>query len=153
MCGASKYFVDFIERCLVWYPEFRISPEDALMHNFVICEMDYDELCLHKQKIKRIQRGDYESRVSKGNCGGKMYTNITGSVMIGNGRNKRSSYSYEKKKMMVFHKGLKRKRNSDNDNNACGNNTSNLYAIPSARGKEGSCNGNYMKINKIKNKK
>ena len=154
MCGASKYFVDFVERCLVWYPEFRISPEDALMHNFVICEMDYDELCMHKQKIKRIQRGgDYESKVSKGNCGNKMYTNITSTVMVGNGKNKRSSYSYEKKKMMVFHKGLKRKRNSDNDNNTCGNNTSNLYAIPSARGKEGSCNGNYMKINKIKNKK
>ena len=155
MCGASKYFVDFVERCLVWYPEFRISPEDALMHNFVICEMDYDELCMHKQKIKRIQRGgDYESRVSKGNCENKMYTNITGSVMVGNGRNKRSSYSYEKKKMMVFHKGLKRKRNSDNDNNTCGNNnTSNLYGIPSARGKEGSCNGNYMKINKIKYRK
>lgn len=55
--GAGDVFIDFIKRCLRWFPEYRMTPEDALMHRFITAEMTSEQLYQHKQKIKKIKNG------------------------------------------------------------------------------------------------
>ena len=55
--GAGETFIDFIKKCLKWYPEYRMTPEDALLHKFIIGDMSPEALYQHKQKIKRIKCG------------------------------------------------------------------------------------------------
>lgn len=55
--GSGETFIDFIKKCLKWYPEHRMKPEEALMHKFIVGDMNYEALYQHKQKIKRIKCG------------------------------------------------------------------------------------------------
>ena len=57
MVEAPKSFVDFISKCLKWNPFERITPEKALMHPFIIENMNGAELYKHKLKIKHIRYG------------------------------------------------------------------------------------------------
>ena len=55
--GSGDVFIDFIQRCLKWFPESRMTPEDALMHRFITEEMTSEQLYQHKQKINKIKNG------------------------------------------------------------------------------------------------
>jgi dual specificity tyrosine-phosphorylation-regulated kinase 2/3/4 len=151
MQGASKYFIDFIEKCLVWYPELRITPEDALMHNFIVNDMDHNMLYSHKQKIKKIQKEINHNKINVnvnmfGKCGNNMIsksyanTTTTTTLTITNKIEKhvrRNSYSYEKNKTMIFKKDLNRKQNFIQINNQNINNINyNIQSAPSIRTKE-----------------
>jgi serine/threonine protein kinase len=63
MKEAPKSFVDFISKCLKWNPFERITPDKALMHPFIIENMNGAELYKHKLKVKHIKYG------IKYNCG------------------------------------------------------------------------------------
>jgi hypothetical protein len=52
-----KSFVDFISKCLKWNPFERITPDKALMHPFIIENMNGAELYKHKLKVKHIKYG------------------------------------------------------------------------------------------------
>ena len=55
--GADYYFIDFVKRCLRWLPDNRHTPEQALMHPWIIKDMTSDQLFTHKRKIVRISKG------------------------------------------------------------------------------------------------
>ena len=59
-------FVDFISKCLEWNPKDRMTPEEGLMHPFIINNLDEEQLYRHKLKIKRmknkISNGIFTSR-------------------------------------------------------------------------------------------
>ena len=57
MKDAPKTFVDFIIKCLKWNPFERITPDKALMHPFIIENMNGAELYKHKLKVKHIKYG------------------------------------------------------------------------------------------------
>ena len=48
-------FIDFISRCLEWDPKKRITPEEGLMHPFIIGNYTEEELTKHKSKIIKIK--------------------------------------------------------------------------------------------------
>lgn len=50
MC-QSDTFVDFIKQCLEWNPEKRISPFDALMHDWIIEGLPPQVLVHHKKML------------------------------------------------------------------------------------------------------
>ena len=54
---APNSFIDFISKCLRWNPFERITPDKALMHPFIIENMNGEELYKHKLKIKHIKYG------------------------------------------------------------------------------------------------
>ena len=54
---APNSFCDFISKCLRWNPFERITPDKALMHPFIIENMNGEELYKHKLKIKHIKYG------------------------------------------------------------------------------------------------
>lgn len=54
--GTSDLFQDFVKKCLQWSPKDRMTPETALMHNWIIKDMTAEALFLHKQKIKAISK-------------------------------------------------------------------------------------------------
>ena len=54
-------FIDFVCRCLEWNPKDRITPEEGLMHPFIIYNFDSERIYRHKLKIKRIK-----NKISKG---------------------------------------------------------------------------------------
>ncbi len=54
-------FVDFICKCLEWNPKERMTPEEGLMHPFIIYNFDNERIYRHKLKIKRIK-----NKISKG---------------------------------------------------------------------------------------
>ena len=60
------YFIDFIAKCLEWNPKDRITPEEGLMHPFIINNFDKEQLYRHKLKIKRMRnnasKGIFTSR-------------------------------------------------------------------------------------------
>ena len=57
MKDDPKSFVDFISKCLKWNPFERITPDKALMHPFIIENMNGAELYKHKLKVKHIKYG------------------------------------------------------------------------------------------------
>ena len=57
MKDAPNAFVDFIIKCLKWNPLERITPDKALMHPFIIENMNGAELYKHKLKVKHIKYG------------------------------------------------------------------------------------------------
>ena len=54
-------FIDFISKCLEWNPKDRITPEEGLMHPFIINNYDKEQLYRHKLKIKKMK-----NKTSKG---------------------------------------------------------------------------------------
>ena len=57
MKDAPNTFVDFIIKCLKWNPFERMTPDKALMHPFIIENMNGAELYKHKLKVKHIKYG------------------------------------------------------------------------------------------------
>lgn len=53
---SDSLFINFIERCLKWWPKDRITPEEALLHDWITCDMTHEEMCLHKRKMRRISK-------------------------------------------------------------------------------------------------
>ena len=54
---APDNFIDFINKCLLWNPFERLTPDKALLHPFIIENMNGLELYKHKLKIKHIKYG------------------------------------------------------------------------------------------------
>ena len=54
---APENFIDFINKCLLWNPFDRLTPDRALLHPFIIENMNGLELYKHKLKIKHIKYG------------------------------------------------------------------------------------------------
>ena len=54
---APNNFIDFINKCLLWNPLERLTPDKALLHPFIIENMNGSELYKHKLKIKHIKYG------------------------------------------------------------------------------------------------
>ena len=54
---APDNFIDFINKCLLWNPLERLTPDKALLHPFIIENMNGDELYKHKLKVKHIKYG------------------------------------------------------------------------------------------------
>ena len=48
-------FIDFISRCLEWDQKKRLTPEEGLMHPFIISNLTEEELTKHKNKILKIK--------------------------------------------------------------------------------------------------
>ena len=48
-------FIDFISQCLEWNPKKRLTPEEGLMHPFILENLTEEEISYHKSKIKKIQ--------------------------------------------------------------------------------------------------
>jgi dual specificity tyrosine-phosphorylation-regulated kinase 2/3/4 len=48
---SSQSFVDFIERCLDWDPQTRITPYEALMHEWVVEGLPPKVLMHHKRML------------------------------------------------------------------------------------------------------
>ena len=48
-------FIDFISRCLEWDQKKRLTPEEGLMHPFIISNLTEEELVKHKNKILKIK--------------------------------------------------------------------------------------------------
>ena len=48
-------FVDFISRCLEWDQKKRITPEEGLLHPFIIDNLSKEQINNHKMKIKKIK--------------------------------------------------------------------------------------------------
>ena len=65
----NESFIDFIKKCLKWEPKNRLSPEEALLHSFIINGMSSDKLINHKNKIKQVKLLSREKskNKSKGN--------------------------------------------------------------------------------------
>ena len=57
MKDAPDSFVDFVSKCLKWNPFERITPDKALLHPFIIENMNGAELYKHKLKVKHIKYG------------------------------------------------------------------------------------------------
>ena len=59
-------FIDFLSKCFEWNPKDRITPEEGLMHPFIINNLDKNQLFKHKLKIKRMKnnlsKGIFTSR-------------------------------------------------------------------------------------------
>ena len=64
---APNSFVDFIAKCLRWNPFERITPDKALLHPFIIENMNGEELYKHKMKIKHIKYGINNSNINNMN--------------------------------------------------------------------------------------
>ena len=54
---APNTFIDFINKCLLWNPYDRLTPDKALFHPFIIENMSSPELYKHKLKVKHIKYG------------------------------------------------------------------------------------------------
>ena len=54
---APDTFIDFINKCLLWNPLKRLTPDKALFHPFIIENMSSPELYKHKLKVKHIKYG------------------------------------------------------------------------------------------------
>jgi dual specificity tyrosine-phosphorylation-regulated kinase 2/3/4 len=61
MCQSAS-FQDFIKRCLEWDPEKRMTPFDALMHDWIIEGLPEQVLVHHKKML-----GIYESETEEEN--------------------------------------------------------------------------------------
>ena len=48
-------FIDFISRCLEWDPKKRLTPEEGLMHPFIIEDYTEEQINYHKNKIIKIK--------------------------------------------------------------------------------------------------
>jgi dual specificity tyrosine-phosphorylation-regulated kinase 2/3/4 len=59
MC-QSESFLDFIRKCLDWNPETRMTPFDALMHDWIIEGLPPQVLVHHKKML-----GIYESETEE----------------------------------------------------------------------------------------
>ena len=68
-CQSSS-FVEFIERCLDWNPETRITPYEALVHDWIIEGLPPKVLQHHKRMLGVIESGassNSNSQTSKSN--------------------------------------------------------------------------------------
>ena len=54
---SPETFIDFINKCLLWNPLERLTPDKALLHPFIIENMNTPELYKHKLKVKHIKYG------------------------------------------------------------------------------------------------
>jgi dual specificity tyrosine-phosphorylation-regulated kinase 2/3/4 len=54
---APITFIDFINKCLLWNPYDRLTPDKALFHPFITENMSNPELYKHKLKVKHIKYG------------------------------------------------------------------------------------------------
>ena len=57
LINAPNNFIDFINKCLLWNPQERLTPDKALLHPFIIENMSEPELYKHKLKVKHIKYG------------------------------------------------------------------------------------------------
>ena len=103
--GSGQHFIDFIKECLKWNPNERITPENALMHKFIISDMNYETLYQHKIKINRMKIG--------------MGRNVIKSAKSSLNSNRSSNYSISKQNK---NEG---KRNINNNNNGNSSNSNN----------------------------
>ena len=55
LSGSNDIFIDFIKKCLKWDPKNRLTPEEGLLHPFIISGMNKEKLNNHKNKIKQIK--------------------------------------------------------------------------------------------------
>ena len=97
---CPETFIDFINKCLLWNPLERLTPDKALLHPFIIENMNTPELYKHKLKVKHIKYG--MQNYNKYN--------------INSTRNKDSFnfYNYNYNKEIIKHRG-----------NSCGTNRNN----------------------------
>lgn len=49
----SKLFLDFLKRCFIWDPEKRMTPEEALRHEWIL-EGIPPAILIHHQKLHNI---------------------------------------------------------------------------------------------------
>jgi serine/threonine protein kinase len=63
--GADVNFVDFIEKCLKWEASDRISPEEGLLHPFIVSNMNFENVEKIKSKIKKIKNENYLNKCNK----------------------------------------------------------------------------------------
>jgi hypothetical protein len=56
----SASFLDFVERCLDWDPQTRITPYEALMHEWIIEGLP-PKVLLHHKKMLGIQKQKSEA--------------------------------------------------------------------------------------------
>lgn len=62
----SPSFLDFIDRCLEWDPEKRITPIEALMHDWIIEGLP-PKVLLHHQRILGLQIDEQEDELNNNN--------------------------------------------------------------------------------------
>lgn len=65
MC-QSEQFHDFINKCLEWDPEKRITPFDALMHEWIIEGLP-DQVLIHHKKMLGIYESETEGNTALNN--------------------------------------------------------------------------------------
>jgi dual specificity tyrosine-phosphorylation-regulated kinase 2/3/4 len=126
--GSGQHFIDFIKECLKWNPNERITPENALMHKFIISDMNYETLYQHKIKINRMKIG--------------MGRNVIKSAKSSLNSNRSSNYSISKPNKNESKRNLNNNNNSDNNSN-----TIDKKKISVSIDKE--CNKDKAKLNKI----
>ena len=127
--GSGQHFIDFIKECLKWNPNERLTPENALMHKFIISDMNYETLYQHKIKISRMKIG--------------MGRNVIKSAKSSLNSNRSSNYSISKQSK---NEG-KRNINNNNSNSNSNNNTIDKKKISVSIDKE--YNKDKSKLNKI----
>ena len=54
---APDNLIDFINKCLLWNPLERLTPDKALLHPFIIEDMNGTEFYKHKLKVKHMKYG------------------------------------------------------------------------------------------------
>jgi dual specificity tyrosine-phosphorylation-regulated kinase 2/3/4 len=64
-CGSDS-FLDFISKCLEWNPEKRITPFDALMHDWIIEGLP-EQVLIHHKKMLGIFVSESEENQAFGN--------------------------------------------------------------------------------------
>ena len=105
--GSGPNFIDFITNCLKWNPNERITPEEALLHKFIVSDMNYETLYQHKLKINRIKLG-IQKNMSK-NANSNLNSNRSPNNSLNNqnimnlneGRRNISNNIIDKKKISV----------------------------------------------------
>ena len=73
-------FVDLIQKCLIWDPERRLRPDDAIRHPWI-------------QEIirERAQNTSIASAASASRCGGKYTPKVSDSKRVGTAYNEAAS--------------------------------------------------------------
>jgi len=79
MCQSDS-FHDFISRCLEWDPEKRITPLEALMHEWIIEGLPPQVLIHHKKMLGIMESETAEDSNDKSNS---MINELGGQVLQG----------------------------------------------------------------------
>ena len=57
-------FTDFVERCLIWNPHHRLTPDEALKHVWILKGLP-PQVLIHHQKMHNIETPELPSSVLK----------------------------------------------------------------------------------------